>query len=490
VVRAALAACGLLAFGCGDDIGPPGGDRIDALEELVEAYEAGEISRDSFRAGIAGFPDDPELDLVLPRLVAFTTLLTARDEPYRITAGMEVDPAAILVVEEGAEIVIDDGVSVDVNGRMYAIGSEDATVVIRGADGARYDTWFLHGGPNQLVHVELEGGDKNLYVDHPFETHTLVEGARFDRWLSLAIGQLDSSNLHVLRSRFGYQTPEEDELAETVRTRNSGVIVIEECEFAHRRGYRDVLDLEQCVEGHWPVVLHNRFDGGEDDAVDLDGCSAFVIGNHIRDFRPAVLTVQEAGVNGGGVTGDRESSHPFIANNVIDSCFHGIGFKDGSSPIIVNNTIINSNVGITLYESAVGKPMPDGVVLNNVLVNNVGWLDDEPNDIVLNGRWWEQYNQVDEVQGTIDARYNITATLSEPFPGEGNLNDDPMLELADGMPVPAAGSPALDSALGELVFEGVPMEQALEFLATDVRGVPRARSGEAFVDLDRGAVER
>ena len=36
----------------------------------------------------------------------------------------------------------------------------------------------------------------------------------------------------------------------------------------------------------------------------------------------------------------------------------------------------------------------------------------------------------------------------------------------------------------------VPMEQALEFLATDFRGTPRARSGDAFVDLDRGAVER
>ena len=491
-VRASLVAgcLTIAAAGCGDDLGPPGGDRIEALEELVEAYESGAISRATFRAGIAGFPDDPELDPVLPRLIPFTTLLTARDEPYRVTAGMEVDARAILVVEEGAEIVIDDGVSVDINGRLYAVGSQEATVVIRGADGQRYDTWYLHGGPNQLVHVEIEGGDNNLYVDHPFETHTLVESARFDRWLSLAIGQRNSSNLHVLRSRFGYETPEGDELAETMRTRTSGVIVVEECEFAHRTGYRDVLDLEECVAGYWPVVLHNRFDGGEDDAIDLDGCSAFVIGNYIHNFRPAVLTVQEAGINGGGVTGDRLTSRPFIANNVIDSCFHGVGYKDGSRPIIVNNTIMNSNIGITLYESAVGKPMPDGVVLNNVLVGNLGWLDDEPNDIVLNGRWWAQYNQVDELQATIDARHNITATMPEPFPGAGNLNDDPLIELDGEVPVPGEGSPAIDSALGELVFEDVPMDQALEFLATDFRGNPRARAGDVFVDLDRGAVER
>lgn len=486
----AVAAVLVLAVGCGDDLDPAGPGRIDALEALVEAYESGAISRSTFRARIAEFPDDPELGPVLPRLIPVTTLLTARAEPYRITAGMEVDPAAILVVEEGAEIAVDDGVSVDVNGRMYAIGSEEATVVIRGADGARYDIWYLHGGPNQLVHVEIEGGDKNLYVDHPFETHTLVESARFDRWRSLAIGQLESSNLHVLRSRFGYDTPAGDELAETIRSRNAGVIVIEECEFAHRTGYRDVLDLEECVEGYWPVVLHNRFDGGEDDAIDLDGCSAFVIGNYIHGFRPADLTVQEAGINGGGVTGDRATSHPFIANNVIDSCFHGIGFKDGSSPIIVNNTITNSNIGVTLYQSAVGKPMPDGLLLNNVLTGNFGWLDSERNDIVLNGKWWDEYNQTGDVQATIDARYNITATLPDPFPGEGNLADDPMLELDGEVPVPAAGSPALDSAFGGLAFDGVPLEQALELLETDFRGAPRARSGDAFVDLDRGAVER
>jgi len=488
-VRRALAASLVLALGCGDDLRPEGANRIDALEQLVNAYEAGEITRDTYRARIAEFPDDPELDSVLPRLIAFTTLLKPRAEPWRITAGMEVDSQAILVVEEGAAIEIDDAVNVDVNGRMYAIGSEDATIAIRGAEGERYDTLYLHSGPNQLVYVEVDGGDNEVYVDHPFDTHTLIESARFDRWKSLAIGQKDSNDLTIKKSRFGYETPEEDELAETVRTRTSGVVWIEENEFAHRRGYRDVLDLEECAPGYWPVVIHNRFDGGEDDAVDLDGCSTFVIGNYIHNFRPAVLTVQEAGVNGGGVTGDRVTSHPFIANNVIDSCFHGIGYKDGSSPVIVNNTVINSNIGITLYESAVGRPMPDGLVLNNVLWNNVGWLDEEPNDILLNGFWWAQYNHEDEVQATIDARYNITATLPDPFPGEGNINDDPLLVLDGEVPVPGEGSPAIDSALETMAFEGVPMDQALEFLETDFRGTPRQRSGGSFPGLDRGAVE-
>lgn len=476
--------------GCGDNL-PADRPERTALDDLVDMYEDGQISRDGFRAEIAQFPDYRG-PMSLSGRIEFTTLLTASDEPYRITGDLSVDETAILVIEDGAVIEVANEVNVDVLGRVYAIGSSDLGVTIRSVTGERYDTWFLRGGPNQLVHVAMVGGTRNLYANHPFEVRTIVDQCRFDSWSSLAIGQLESSNLFVYRSQFGYDTPADEEIAEAIRTRESGHLVIHDCEFSKRRGYRDVLDLETCLPGYWPEVIGNRFDGGEDDAIDLDACSALVIGNTIRDFRPADLEVQVGGVNGGGVTGDREGSHPFVANNLITGCFHAVGFKDGSQPVIVNNTILDSNIGITLYQSSEGRPSPHGVVVNNILAGNVGWLDETPNDIVLSGKWWAGYNQSDEVQATIDARYNITATLAAPYPGTGNLNGDPL--LADGdVPEPTAGSPAIDSALGELGAEldqlDLPTERILELLETDYRGAPRTRSGDAFFDLDRGAIE-
>ena len=473
-----IAAAALLAA-CGSDSPPR-----TALDDLVDDYEDGVISRDEFRDAIAAYEDNA-LPLQLVDDFAETTLLKPRGAPYTIGADLSVSRGAILVIQGGVEIVLGPDVNLNVNGRIYAVGAQDNTVLIRAEAPGRYGQIGINGGPNQLVWVELDRGTRSIDVRHSFDTHTLVESARFDAWGDLAIAQVGSSNLHVLRSQFGYQTAEEDVAGETVRTRQSGVIIIEESTFNYRRGYRDVLDLQDCVEGYWPVIIHNRFDGGEDDAVDLDSCSAFVIGNRISNFTPLDLDAMVAGVNGGGVTGDQPRSKPVILNNVIDNCYHGIGFKNGARPIILNNTITNSNIGITLYQSKQTEAQPHGIVINNVLVGNVGWQNGgEPQEIILNGKWWPSYNQVDDVQATIDARYNITATLPTPYPGEGNINDDPLLEVVDGVPVPGAGSPAIDSGLGDLVFEDAPMQDILEYLSTDVVGTPRA-----LPTIDRGAVE-
>lgn len=128
-------------------------------------------------------------------------------------------------------------------------------------------------------------------------------------------------------------------------------------------------------------------------------------------------------------------------------------------------------------------------VTTDILWNNLGWIDSgQPNDIALNGMWWAIYNQVDEVQAILDARYNIVASAPGGYPGEGNIADEPMLVFdGDGTPLPAPGSPAIDSGL--LAFEDVPMDLVRAYLSTDVRGRPRARNNDTYPDIDRGAVE-
>ena len=378
-ISTALAACGDgPAPACDSGSSDGGVGECDAhplaLDELVEAYEGGTISRGEFRRQVAAFPD-PGHPAELGGEISATTLLKPRAQPYRVSADLNVAAGAILVVEAGVELIVDPTIRIIVEGRFYAVGAEDATVHIHADPGEHFGALILNGGPNQLVAVELDRGNRNLATGHAFDTHTLVEDCRFDSWLDVAVDQVASSGLHILRSSFGYATAAEDVSGETIRTRNSGVIIIEESTFSYRRGYRDVLDLQDCVDGLWPVIIHNRFDGGEDDAVDLDACSAFVVGNLITNFTPLDLDDPWGGVNGGGVTGDGPASKPFVANNVIIGCYHGIGFKNGAAPVIVNNTIIDSNIGITLYQSDTGQPRPHGVVTNNILANNVGWLD-------------------------------------------------------------------------------------------------------------------
>ena len=475
----ALLAIGL-SVACGSSESSPPTE----LDKLVEDYEDGVITRDEFRAALDALPDS-ELPSALPTEIGATTLLKARTEPYTVAADLTVSSGAILVIQEGAELVLAADVNVFVQGRLYAVGTELAPVKIGAADPDHYGEIELQRAPNQLVHVQFDRPDRALDIRHSEDDRTLIESCRFNAWLDVAVSIVDSGNIHIYRSSFGFETEELDIAGETVRARRNGVITIEESEFAQRFGYRDVLDLQDCNEGVYSIIVHNRFDGGEDDAVDLDGCSAFVIGNRISNFAPRDLSAMVSGVNGGGVTGDQETTRPIIINNVIDNCYHGIGFKNGAQPIILNNTITNSNIGISLYQSAQGNPMPHAIVINNVLFNNLGWLNGGvPQDILLNGKWWPSYNQVDDVQATIDARYNITASLPVPFAGEGNLNNDPLIEYVDGIPTLRAGSPAIDSGLGTMQFDDYPMQGILDFLATDVVGTPRS-----LADIDRGAVE-
>ena len=487
----------LLASSCGDNapgVYPdPDAQRVEQLEQLVANYEAGQLSRADFRAALADIPDAGLPQELANNFIA-TTLLSARAEPYRVTADIVVHPGAILIVEAGAALHLDPGVSLLVDGRLYAIGASDAPIRIFGDEGAYFETVLLASGPNQLVWVEFDRGRRHVTANHPVDTTTLVESTRFDSWNSLAVFQRESSGLTIRDSSFGYQTPDAEVAGETIGTIDSGRIVIENSRFNYRRGYRDVLDIHRCLPGYWSVIAHNRFDGGEDDAIDIDACNALIVGNHIRDFSPIDLEAMFGGVNGGGITGDA-GAVPIIIDNIIEGCYHAIGFKNGARPILLNNTIVGNNIGVTLYNTAPGTSMPHGIMVNNLLADNLGWLDGgQDNDIVLNGKWWPSYNQVDDVQATLDARYNIAASSASVAAGEGNTADDPQLEWTEGVPVPAVGSPALDSGLADLMLltlpAELPMDEVYDYLATDHLGNPRARDGDTFPGIDRGAIER
>tara|TARA_R110002096_G_scaffold171490_4_gene344466 strand:+ start:86243 stop:87712 length:1470 start_codon:yes stop_codon:yes gene_type:complete len=475
------------AVACGD----PGGREPTDLEAVVLQYESGETSRDEYLAAIAAFEDDGSLGQRLSGTLQASTLVHARSEPYVVDNGFTIKSGTILVIEEGARLEFALDAEVEMQGQLYAVAPEGNPIVITAAPGETYADLFLRDGPNQFVGVDFSRAERSIHVTHDNGVKTLVERGTFNSWRDLAIAQNNSIGLHVLNSRFGYETPDEEVSGETIRTRNSGGIIIEGSSFSYRTGYRDVLDLQDCRKDpdEWAVVIGNTLDGGEDDGVDLDNCSAIVVDNLIRNFRPIDLTRQDAGVNGGGITGDGEGSTPFIANNIVEGCFHGIGFKNGARPAIVNNTVINSNIGITLYQSAVGNPMPQGIAYNNVLAGNVGWLDSGANDIVLNGKWWAGYNQVDDVQATIDAQYNIFATLPSAYPGEGNSNSDPLLDLQSGLPELSAGSPAIDQGMEELILPDFDHQRALEYLERDFAGRNRARTANALTLPDLGALE-
>ncbi len=454
------------------DVGWPEGFDLRAL---LDAYEAGELTLGALRAALRDAPPEMVVD-ALPDPIDRPVLYAgrgARVDGARVTAD------GILVLGPGARLSLAAGAGLVSEGRLYAIGSPDAPVRIEG-DG--YDTVELRAGPNGVHHTALSGGDRLLTVSHPTGVRTEVAHADFDRWVDVAVDLPGTAGVTLRDGRFGLDSAP-DVGGEIIRARRSGGLRIEGNVFGPRRGYRDAIDLQDCV-GEWPVLVGNAFAEGEDDAIDLDRCSAYVIGNHIRDFYPLDPDRPNAGINGGGITGDGDIDI-VIVDNVIEGCFHGIGFKNGARPVMINNTIVGGHIGVSLYQSAVGQPMPHGVMVNNLLADNRHRLTGAPQDIVLDGRWWPTYNREDPIQATLDAAFNTLASGGALPPGEGNDGRDPMLERVDGLPAPTLGSPAVDSGTGD----GFPAD-VIEWLRVDVRGHARSVEGDRLRDVDRGAVER
>ena len=173
-----------------------------------------------------------------------------------------------------------------------------------------------------------------------------------------------------------------------------------------------------------------------------------------------------------------------IANNVIERCFHGLGFSDGAQPMILNNTIVGCNVGVALYAKNDRRPGARAVMINNLLWDNRDLQTGAAQDLVLDGSWWRGYSLLSK--GSVDARHNVFGT---DVAGNGNMAQDPALEWREGIPVPGAGSLALDTGLATIPNLSVFSEQVIrEVLATDFLGQPRPYE-DGFTKIDRGAIE-
>ena len=235
------------------------------------------------------------------------------------------------------------------------------------------------------------------------------------------------------------------------------------------------------------VLAKNHFMGGEDDAIDLDDCTAVVVGNRIESYHPKDLLLEGQKMNGGGITGSG-SSKPLLANNMIRDCYHGVGFKDGAQPLLLHNTITDCHVGVTLYQSSEGKSIPHGTLFNNIIWNNRNWFDDKVQDVVLHGRWWPTYSQEEGDQATLEAGYNV---VTDALVGQENVGEDPLLVWEENYPIPAENSPAIDSAASSDLPVGVfAPEGVWTLLEKDILDQPRPQIDGVFSAPDRGAIER
>ncbi|PIS04810.1 MAG: hypothetical protein COT81_04660 [Candidatus Buchananbacteria bacterium CG10_big_fil_rev_8_21_14_0_10_42_9] len=151
----------------------------------------------------------------------------------------------------------------------------------------------------------------------------------------------------------------------------------------------DAVDFDFIKEGE---ISNNLFVNNGNDGIDLSGSTVLINQNTIHGSGDKCISVGERSVD------------TVIYNNVLNECLIGIEIKDASDVQIINNVIVNNDIGLNAY---VKKPVFGGGVGR-----------------VYNSIIWD--NQID-VQVDEQSEINVNFSDIKDYEGEGNINIYPVL---------------------------------------------------------------
>lgn len=376
------------------------------------------------------------------------------DSPVRILSDVTIPANAIVTIEPGVEIILNNGVDVLVIGTLNAVGNPADPVQWKSATNARWGCITVEqNGSADISHNTFDNGSSGQgqrigVVNAYRSTGTVnIRNSTFTNWQNKATQGYFSSHMLIEHCFFG------EGANEAVHGVGMPVEIYHNI-FARRFGYNDAIDVSGTRNPDpSPIIKYNVFLGGDDDGIDLDNCDAYVEGNLVMNSR--------SGNNDPiGISGD-QGSQPILVNNVIINCESGIGFKNGADITVINNTIINCDKGIWLHQNPT-----HATVLNTII-----WGDETQTAIKL------------EPGSTIDVSYSLIQG-SPLYPGSGNINTLPFfIDMAANDFHLQLNSPAIDAGIkanwvADWDFNLQPR--------VDVSGIPNV-NGPDFVDI--GAFE-
>ncbi len=348
---------------------------------------------------------------------------------FFVTSDVIVPDGISLTIEEGLTFYFEEDVSIFVFGSMSVNGTE--TNRVRFTSKSTNELWgmivFDNAETAQISHALIEYSSSTSEYDGK-DYFGAVEAIN----CALVIEHTTFQNLPVSSSS---DAPQGDAI--TVIENATGKIShcqflsigegihsdqcyvrIEHCYFEDITGDNDGIDLEG--ESDPPCeVLFNTFIGADDDAINPTGSSARIIGNYIEGCRDHGMVL-------------RNKAFPYVENNILVDCrAAGIAIENQNEALLINNTIVRCGRGLRLFD--LGRPELDPGGGIGTAINCIIW--DCPSPVTI------------EDDSILTATYCIIEG-DEPWPGEGNSNEDPMF-ISDTDFRLQAGSPAINAGTEE-----------------------------------------
>lgn len=265
---------------------------------------------------------------------------------YRIAETIVIPQDTSLTIRPGSTLYFAPDTSLISYSPIKAEGTAGAPITFRGVDAAR--PWGVVG----IVDTDEE----NIFTNVRFQNGggAFVNGALFTGMLSAYHSplRLEESTIEGAQDDDGVNVKYASAMITRTRFVNNSA---------------DGIDLD-FAEGE---IAENVFEKNKDDAIDISGSSVFIRDNFITDSGDKGISIGE------------KSLDPIIFNNVIRNSKIGIETKDGSTPVILHTVIVNNGVGINAYRKKAifgtgGKPH-----LYNSIVwgNTVQVSEDEFSDV-------------------------------------------------------------------------------------------------------------
>lgn len=384
---------------------------IQALDEQGEELEQLRIR--VFRGG--------EPEILYSGELTEDTVWSSAASPIRVETDLIIPAGVTLTILPGTSVEFMQGAGMIVRGQLKALGTEGQRIyfsaqrlVAQRWGGLKFENTMEQ---NELHYVTFEWALVKAGI-HLDQSRLEIQGGRWVGAYSSFIVSLYSS-LHLVDCVFPDVT--NGEPIAGIGIPEGGYWIVEDCVLGRTTGYADVIDFTGGkLPGPVPQFLNNRFLGGSDDGLDLDGGDGYVEGNFFMNFQKANASTSEAHAIATGLY-EGVTSNVTIVRNVFVNNDHDILLKEGATAHVAHNTFVDSRIGSISLRELERRTQP-------------------PGSLFMEGNIFDAPNVLHALDSVLKSKPDFSAIIQDSILpevwthfGERNHDLDPVFENKDAL---------------------------------------------------------